>query len=129
MLEQEWLRRVWDPTESRARDEAKLSVQSALGHPIDIFMATRDDLYAYTHALMYLTDLGERRIRLPVQRSEVLANAEAALARCLDEQDYDLCGELLLTWPYLGANWGVTANFAFRVLHELRMRLVFYPLH
>lgn len=84
-LEQEWLKRVWDPTESHIRDDTGLPARSMLGRSMDVFAASRDDIYAFTHALMYLTDLGERKVRLPRSRVEVLTNAEAVLACCLDE--------------------------------------------
>jgi hypothetical protein len=116
VLEQEWLRRVWDPTHEKTCEDAGLPARSMLGRSMDVFAASRDDVYAFTHALMYLTDFGERRVDLPRSRQETLAEAETALACCLDRQDYDLCGEILLTWPYLGECWSAAAIFAFRVL-------------
>ncbi|MFL6932254.1 MAG: DUF6895 family protein, partial [Xanthobacteraceae bacterium] len=53
--------------------------------------------------------------------------AEAALARCLDDQDYDLAGELLLTWPLTGTSWGASAAFGFRVLAHVEDRAGFLP--
>ena len=127
VLEQDWIRRVWDPGQDHPRADAGLGASFILGRSMSVFTATRDDIYTFTHAIMYLTDLGERRVRLPRSRAETIASAEAALARCLDQQDYDLCGELLLTWPYLGERWSALATFAFRVLARVEDEAGFLP--
>ena len=88
---------------------------------------SRQDLYAFTHSLIYVTDLNIRPWRLPRQRNMILADAEAALARCLDDQDYDLAGELLLAWPLTGRSWGASAAFGFRVLAHVEDRAGFLP--
>ncbi len=127
MLEREWLKRVRGQDGDAARGAAGWAGRSTLGRPIDVFAATRDDIYAWTHALMYFTDLGERKVRLPRSRTEVLASAEVAVARCLDQEDYDLCGEVLLTWPYLAETWSATAAFAFHVLARVEDEAGFLP--
>ena len=88
---------------------------------------SREDLYAYTHALMYVTDRHLSRKRMPRRRSDLLADAEAALARCVDDEDYDLAGELLLTWPLTGSRWSATASFAFRTLTFVEDEAGFLP--
>jgi len=125
--EQEWLRRVWDPAKGCIGDDAGLPGRSMLGRSIDVFAGSRDDIYAFTHALMYVTDLGERSVRLPRSRAEILGGAEDVLARCLDQQDYDLCGELLLTWPYLAKRWSAAATFAFSVVARVEDEAGFLP--
>src|SRR6202043_3161647 len=67
-------------------------------------------------ALIYVRDFNIRPRRLPRARALILAEAEAALARCLDEEDYDLGGEVLMAWPITGAAWSAGAAFGFRVL-------------
>jgi hypothetical protein len=57
----------------------------------------------------------------------ILADADAALARCLDDQDYDLAGEVLLAWPLTGRSWGATATFGFRVLAHVEDQAGFLP--
>ena len=108
MLEQEWLQRG-----GGASGVARLSL---LGRPMDVISGSRDDVYAFTHALMYVTDFNIAPARLPRSRSAILADAEGALARCLDDQDYDLGGEVLLAWPLTGKSWSPAATFAFHVL-------------
>jgi hypothetical protein len=57
----------------------------------------------------------------------ILAEAEALLARCLDEQDYDLAGEVLLSWPLTGKAWSAAAAFAFRVIAHVEDKAGFLP--
>ena len=85
--------------------------------PSDIVGGSRDEAYAFTHLLFYLTDFGYRSVPGIVDlQSTVLGEAEGLLARYLDAEDYDLSGELLMTWPLLGAQWSPAAAFGFRVL-------------
>ena len=128
MMEQEWIDLLWKKcgTEGHRRLErtARLSI---LNQPMDIFAATDDDLYAFTHAIMYATGFQQNPSLLPRSRAVLLAEAEAVLARCLDAQDYDLAGEILLAWPLTGRHWSPTATFAFHVLAEVEDKAGFLP--
>lgn len=119
MLEQAWLQRG-----GGVASAARLSV---LARPMDLLGGSRDDVYAFTHALMYVTDFNIAPARLPRRRAAILADAEGALARCLDDQDYDLGGEVLLTWPLTGNSWSPAAAFAFRVLARAEDQAGFLP--
>ena len=127
-LEQEWTHSLWTtvaPEEHRGLDRTvRLSILNA---PMDLFGATDEDLYAFTHAVMYATGFRLRPSSLPRRRDVVLAEAEAALARCLDAQDYDLAGELLLAWPLTGKTWSPVATFAFQVLTAVEDEAGFLP--
>jgi hypothetical protein len=90
--------------------------QSVLKWPIDILGGFKEDAYALTHLIMYCTDFGFHVKRLPRRRAAVLADARSLLARCLDEEDYDLAGEVLMIWPQLGAPWCASSTFGSRVL-------------
>jgi hypothetical protein len=125
-LEQEWLRRLWDPA-PQLKTRPDVTALSVLGSSLDALASARDDVYAFTHALMYVTDLGLRRPPLPRSAVSLAADAEAALAWSLDEQDYDLAGELLLTWPLLGCHWSPGATFAFQVLARVEDLAGFLP--
>jgi len=94
---------------------------------MDLLNGSREDVYAFTHAMMYVTDFNISPWRLPRRRSTILAEAEAVLARCLDDQDYDLGGEVLLGWPLTGRSWGPTAAFGFRVLTHVEDQAGFLP--
>ena len=116
VLEQRWIDGIWMEAMSGQREKPAPALLSVLNQPIDVLGGNRDDLYAFTHALMYFRDFNISPRRLPRARSVILAEAEAALARCLDEQDYDLGGEVLMAWPLTGPIWSSAAAFGFRVL-------------
>ena len=89
---------------------------SVLNRPLDILGGERNDGYAFTHLLMYCTDFGLRPPILPRPQSVILEEAGSLLAKCLDDEDYDLAGEVVLAWPLIGAPWCAASTFAFRVL-------------
>jgi hypothetical protein len=123
-LEQEWLQIAWSP----GRKCKSVNIRnSAIGRPLDLIGSNRDDFYAFTHALMYGTDLGVTQLRLPRSRTAISAEADAALAHCLDTEDYDLAGEVLLTWPMTGIPWSSVATFGFAVLVRVEDEAGFLP--
>jgi hypothetical protein len=98
-----------------------------LNQPIDVLGGSREDIYAFTHALIYLRDFNIRPHRLPRARSVILAEAEAALARCFDKDDYDPGAEVLMAWPLTGTSWSVAAAFGFRVIARLEDKNGYLP--
>ena len=117
VLEQHWIGSMW--AESTAGEHVRppsAVLDSVLNRSMDLLSGGKDEAYAFTHALMYVRDFNIRPRRLPRARALILAEAEAALARCLDEEDYDLGGEVLMAWPLTGAPWSAGAAFGFRVL-------------
>jgi hypothetical protein len=128
LLEQEWLSRTWMKRGGfRKRVVSRIARRCVLGQPMDLVGASREDLYAFTHALMYIIDFNIEPQRIPRPRPVILAEAEVALARCLDEEDYDLAGELLLAWPLTGKSWSAAATFCFRVLANVEDQAGFLP--
>lgn len=130
-LEQAWIARISPvighrTTESPGR-APPVARQSTLATGMDLLSGSRDDVYAFTHGLMYLRGFTELPMRLPRRRSAILGDAEAAIARCLDEEDYDLGGEVLLAWPLTGHWWSNGAAFAFRVLANVEDQAGFLP--
>ena len=127
-LEQKWLRALQSPEGSvTPRGDLDLSRRTMLGKTMDALGSTRDDVYALTHAIMYTTDLGKRRGQLARPVGAILADSEAALAWALDEQDYDLGGEVLLAWPMLRRRWSAPAVFGFLVLAGVEDAAGFLP--
>lgn len=124
-LELNWIRRIWNGLEPVASPSA--ACESALNRTMDLLHSTREDIYAFTHALMYLRDFNLNPLPLPRIDQEILWQAEAALARCLDEEDYDLGGEILLAWPLTGTRWSVSATFGLRVLMGVEDKAGFLP--
>ncbi len=112
-LERAWISRRWGLSADAADDLPG----TFLDLPIDILSQSRDEAYALTHLLFYLTDFGRRPAQLRLRPARtVLAEVEGLLLRNLDAEDYDLSGELLMAWPQLRAGWDPVASFAFRVL-------------
>ena len=124
MLEQQWLASLWSKPVASPGVTARTSI---LNQPLDLFAASDTDLYAFTHAVMYVTGFHLNGTSLPRGRGTILAEAEAALARCLDAQDYDLSAEILLAWPLTGKHWSPAAAFAFRVLADVEDKAGFLP--
>jgi hypothetical protein len=125
LLEQEWLRET--STSERRRRLSLMARRCVLNWPMDLLGGSREDLYAFTHALMYVSDFNVCPGRLPRRRPVILGEAEAALARCLDEEDYDLAGEILLAWPLTGRSWSAASVFGFRVLTHVEDQAGFLP--
>jgi hypothetical protein len=112
-LEQIWLERLRGGTPQPATD---VIAQTALGRGVDLLTGSRDDIYALTHSLMYATDFGRAVPALPRASEVVIDELRSALAGALDDDDFDLAGELLLGWPMLGVPWSAPESFAFAVL-------------
>lgn len=114
-LEQAWLSRL---AGTRVTGCCTLE-RSTLVTGIDLLTGSRDDVYALTHATLYATDFGSTSLpSLPRPVSEVRREAESALAGALDDDDFDLAGELLITGLLLDPTWTPTMAFAFHVLAE-----------
>lgn len=116
-LERQWLLGML--TGVREFDESDVAA-TVLAHEIDLLHGTRDDHYAFTHALMYATDFGRDPGGVPAAWVPRLTEqARSALAGALDDDDYDVAGELLLTWPLLGVDAGPVESAALRVLCDV----------
>jgi len=126
-LEQVWARSLCDFVTPADRGGPAILRRSMPCIGIDALSSSRDDVYSFTHALMYATDLGSRVPKLPRARRDILADAEAALARCLDEDDYDLGAEVLWAWPMLHSGWTASAIFGFTVLTAVEDAAGFLP--
>ncbi|MFE0462250.1 DUF6895 family protein [Kitasatospora sp. NPDC058965] len=128
-LEQVWLTELSGIPQQARRTYTLHPVlaRSMLGRPLDALAGSRDDAYALTHAVMFATDLGSRRPRLPRPLSAVQADTEAAMATSLDQHDYDLAGELLFCGPMLGQPWSPASVFAFQLLTTADDQAGFLP--
>lgn len=111
-LEQEWIKGLggkWQPQTNG------LLGYTAFANEMDLLHTTTNDVYAFTHALLYASGNGTNDLKR-LETESINFKAEAMLAKCLDEENYDLAGELVLTWPLLELPWSATAVFALRVL-------------
>ena len=114
-LEKLWIRDLWGLAVG-AGEWRHLLEASVLGRSLDLLGGSREDGYAFTHELMYVTDFGNTCRGLPRSATRVLDDARAFLAVCVDNSDYDLAAETLLAWPFLGRAWCASATFVFRLL-------------
>jgi hypothetical protein len=89
---------------------------SPIGVGVDLLAPTTEDVYAFTHALVYATDFG--RLPLPARYdTEMLAaTCDALCIKALDDDDLDLLGELLMAPACLRTPWSPVQVFAWRVL-------------
>jgi len=124
MLEREWLRSIWDGQHSE--DGCKFWIPlSCLKHQVDLFSDSTDGVYALTHAIMYTTFGGKEISGLDA--TEQLLTVEALLVRFMDEQNYDIAGELLMAWPLLRKPMTPVAKFALECMIEIEERVGFLP--
>lgn len=126
VLERDWLR-AGLAAAAASEDPTPLVTHDVLVNPIDLLTGSREDVYSFSHALMYVGDFGIHPAPWPRPASDLIAEAEAALARCLDEQDYDLGGEVLMAWPLTDSVWSAAATFGFRVLAAVEGEAGFLP--
>lgn len=123
-LELAWLGTIGGPPRPPTVGAAR---RTRVGTGLDAMLATRMEVYGFTHALIYLTGFGVLHPELPRPRSAILADATAALARSLDDDDFDVAAEALLTWPYLRSPWSAAGAFGFRVLTEVEDQVGYLP--
>ncbi|MFC5924139.1 DUF6895 family protein [Micromonospora vulcania] len=123
-IELAWLGSIGGPPRPPATGAAR---RTRVGTGLDAMLATRMEVYGFTHALIYLTGFGALRPTLPRPRSAVLADATAALARSLDDDDFDVAAETLLSWPYLRSPWTGAGAFGLRVLTEVEDQVGYLP--
>lgn len=127
VLEHHWLEQIRSGTVAAQPVDATLLAATCVGAPLDVLRASTLDLYAFTHVVLYATDMGRRGAPWPRPVAEIAAEAEAALAAALDADNFDLAAELLWTWPMLGLPWSPAASFGFQVLAAAQDDLGFLP--
>lgn len=128
VLEQNWIEQTWQHSEPvQPTQMSRVAADSVLNNPMDLLQGSRDDGYAFAHALMCMSGFKGSPPHLPRQSHEVLMEAEAMLARCVDEQDHDLGGEILLTWPLTGEKWSAVSTFGFQILISVEDSAGFLP--
>jgi hypothetical protein len=121
-LEQRWIDQMTDSTNGPA-----CIASTALGQGVDVLTGSRDDFYALTHAVIYATDLGSREVGVSRSISMVCGEAESVLAGTLDDDDFDLAGEVLMVWPMLRGPWSSAALFGVTVLCTLEDEVGLLP--
>jgi hypothetical protein len=125
LLDRRWTRQLIGlPSSSDGVDLLSVSIIESRAHPLYM---SQDDAYAYTHALMYLTDFGARPPEPAMTRSRITQVVNACLAWTLLDGDYDLLTEFMLGYVLLRQRWTHHAEFAWTVLNETWDRMGFLP--
>jgi hypothetical protein len=114
-LEKLWVKELWGLS-PHSDDWRRMFSSSILQTSLDLLGGLREDSYAFTHELMYATDFGAKTRTLPRRVAFVLDDARALLAVYVERSDYDLVGEILMAWPFLGKRLCESAAFVFRLL-------------
>ena len=100
---------------------------SPLGAGVDLIEATPNDAYAFTHALLYVSDFGRIPLSGGLDPQYLLSLAEALAAYALDDDDLDLVAEVLMAPAILRVGWTPTLSFAWEVLERVWGELGFVP--
>ncbi len=118
-MERQWVMAKHEP--GGGDGARRLDVRgTALERPLDVLTLEREDAYALTHSLFYVSDFGRSpSTSLLRPRASVLDEVRTLLVRYLRLEDYDLSGELLMAWPELAVGWDPVASFCFGVLAEV----------
>jgi hypothetical protein len=127
LLEHEWLAQIRSGNVGRVPADGALLARTCVAWPLDALASSTLDLYAFTHVVLYASDMGRRTVVWPRPIDEIADDAQAALAAALDADNFDLAAELLWTWPMLGLRWSPAANFAFHVLAAAQDERGFLP--
>ena len=92
--------------------------RTALHTGVDLVFGDRDELRALARGVMYATDFGRRAPRT-IRCEYVAAMVESALAGAVDDSDFVLACDLLLSWPLLHVAWTPAATVAFMLLSRM----------
>lgn len=123
MMEREWLMSIWN--KEYANNIRFWIPLSCLKHPVDLFSESTDGAYAITHAVMYGA-FGNNTIA-DINLDILFDTIESLLVRYMDEQNYDIAGELLIAWPILKRKMSPIAAFALDCLFKIEARVGFLP--
>jgi hypothetical protein len=125
IMDVQWLRGLIDPGVPPDFDNIlPHSILLSGAHPIHM---SAPDTYALTHALMYITDFGTNALPSSVDEDHISALVDAALAYHLLSENFDLLGELLMSFAILGRSCSPYARFGWCLLTTVWDQLGFLP--
>jgi hypothetical protein len=126
-LEQHWLEQIHAGVAGSSAINPDALARTCVAWSLDVLGSSTMDLYAFTHVILYASDMGHRAATWPRPLDAIVADAEAALAVALDADNFDLAAELLWTWPMLGLPWSPVAGFGYQVLIDAADEAGFLP--
>jgi hypothetical protein len=100
---------------------------SPIGAGVDLLAATTEDGYAFTHALVYVTDFGRISFPPTFDVTRLGSTADGLCIKALDEDDLDLLAEVLMAARVLRVPWTPIQTFSFRALDATWDRFGFVP--
>jgi Domain of unknown function (DUF6895) len=115
-MERRWLAGLLTATPPRFDDLLRQSVAASEPHPI-YMLAT--DVYALTHAPMFVTDFGVRKPPRAVRLEAFDSALDASLAWTLFTDNFDLMAELVLARLLLRLPWSRAQALAWYVLDRI----------
>jgi len=124
LLDRRWVLGLAGSTVEPLPEALRLSTACRTTHPIYM---TREDGYAVTHTIMYVTDFGARAVPSELRGDAVWHTIDAAIAWCTAVADYDLLAELLLAQLLLRRRLSKYGALAWRRSREIWDALGFLP--
>jgi hypothetical protein len=112
-MDARWTKSIALRSTAKFDDLLPRSIVTAQTHPIYM---TRDDAYALTHSIIYLTDFGRNRLPSSVDHVPIRELIDATIAWQLWSDNLDLVAELLLCNHMLHGPWSAYAQLAWHVL-------------
>lgn len=124
LLDRHWVLGLAGRAAEPLADALRLSAACRTTHPIYM---TREDGYAVTHAIMYVTDFGANAVPLELRGQRTWDTIDAAVAWCTAAGDYDLLTELLLAQLLLRHRLSAYGAIAWRQSRDAWDALGFLP--
>jgi len=120
-----WVQKLWG-IQPNVSPESLLGISIATSNTRPFYM-TREDAYALTHTVMYLTDFGRNSPPRKLPLAELGVLVDASLAWNLLTEDLDILIELLLSISMVPLPWSPYARMAWDLVHSVWDSLGFLP--
>jgi hypothetical protein len=124
LLDRHWVLGLVGDAPAPLSDALRLSAACRTTHPIYM---TREDGYAITHAIMYVTDFGAHATPPELRGDAAWRTVDAAVAWCTAAGDFDLLAELLLAQLLLRRRLSAYGAIAWRRSRDTWDALGFLP--
>lgn len=122
-MEQSWIKSISNFNHQKSNTD--WSSKSVLYKKINIFSKGTDMAYALTHAIMYSNfETSEPKIKSNKKLNQTL---EALVVKYIEKQDYDVAGELVLSWLLINDHITEIISFAITCLFEIDQVVGFLP--
>jgi hypothetical protein len=123
-MEVRWLHGLYSNT---TPDFSDLLCGSIINKPMHPIFMRREDAYAVTHAVMYLTDFGQSKMMPDISRPKLCAFIDHSISWCLAYSDWDLLGEIVMVQRFLQSHDSVFSESAVSLLADVFCRRLFMP--